>query len=115
MFSNQIFALLGHNGAGKTTTISMISGLLPISKGSISVFGHDTISEMDKVKTMMGVCPQKNPIYSSLTVYEHLYLYAKIKGAKGTRKEIEEQIDEILMDIDLLDKKNYFAGNLSGG
>ena len=115
MFSNQIFALLGHNGAGKTTTISMISGLLPISTGDISVFGYDTRSSMDKVKELMGVCPQKNPIYTSLTVYEHLYLYAKIKGAKGTKKEINEQIDEILSDIDLLDKKNYFAGMLSGG
>ena len=115
MFSNQIFALLGHNGAGKTTTISMISGLLPISTGEISVFGHDTRSSMEKVKELMGVCPQKNPIYTSLTVYEHLYLYAKVKGAKGSRKEIDAQIDEILADIDLLDKKNYFAGNLSGG
>ena len=115
IFSNQIFALLGHNGAGKTTTISMISGLLPISKGTITVFGHDTKQEMDKVKAIMGVCPQKNPIYTSLTVYEHLILYSKIKGSKLSKKELEENVDEILMDIDLLDKKHYFAGRLSGG
>ena len=35
MYSDQIFALLGHNGAGKTTTISMVSGLLPLTTGSI--------------------------------------------------------------------------------
>ena len=62
----------------------------------------------------MGVCPQKNPIFDSLTVYEHLQLYAKLKSAEKGKK-LEAEIDEILQDIDLLDKKNYFAGRLSGG
>ena len=41
MYMNQIFVLLGHNGAGKTTTISILSGLLNYTKGSINVFGQD--------------------------------------------------------------------------
>ena len=44
MYSDQIFALLGHNGAGKTTTISMISGLIPITTGEIKVMGFDSIT-----------------------------------------------------------------------
>jgi ATP-binding cassette, subfamily A (ABC1), member 3 len=39
MYMGEIFALLGHNGAGKTTTISMLSGLLGISEGSITILG----------------------------------------------------------------------------
>jgi len=115
MYSDQIFALLGHNGAGKTTTISMISGLLPLSSGKITILGNDSKTNMDKIKSFMGVCPQKNPIYETLTVYEHLKLYANIKNNKDSSKNIEEEIDELLHDIDLFDKKNYFAGRLSGG
>jgi len=113
MYKDEIFGLLGHNGAGKTTTISMISGLLPISSGSIKIFGMDSITQMDEIKSIMGVCPQKNPIFDSLTVYEHLKLFANIKNSK--HKQIENEIDQILKDIDLFDKKNFFAGKLSGG
>lgn len=49
MYSDQIFALLGHNGAGKTTTISMISGLIPITSGEIKVMGYDSITQGDKI------------------------------------------------------------------
>jgi ATP-binding cassette subfamily A (ABC1) protein 3 len=37
MYNSQIFALLGHNGAGKTTTISMLTGLIELSGGAVSV------------------------------------------------------------------------------
>ena len=112
MFSNQIFALLGHNGAGKTTTISMISGFLHKTSGSINIHGLDSIVNKDEVKSLIGVCPQTNPIFNFMTVAEHLRLYATLKGVEG---DIEEEIDSVLNDIDLLNKKDYPAKNLSGG
>ena len=115
MYSDQIFSLLGHNGAGKTTTISMISGLLPISSGSIKILGFDSVEDQDKVKTIMGVCPQKNPIYDILTVEEHLRLYAGVKKSKKDAVSLDKEIDEILADIDLVEKRNFPAGNMSGG
>lgn len=115
MYSDQIFALLGHNGAGKTTTISMISGLIPLSDGQIKVMGLNVEGEAEKIKQIMGVCPQTNPIYPKLTVYEHLSLYSKVKTKVKPQEEREAEIDTILNDIDLMDKKNFVAGNLSGG
>lgn len=115
MYTDQIFALLGHNGAGKTTTISMISGLIPLTSGKITVLGLDSINDSEDIKEIMGVCPQTNPIYPTLTVAEHLYLYAKIKKSKLDESALNEEIDQILKDIDLSDKKNFPAGNLSGG
>jgi ATP-binding cassette subfamily A (ABC1) protein 3 len=114
MFDNQIFALLGHNGAGKTTTISMISGLLTQSSGSISICGFDTKTHYDDIKKLLGVCPQLNPIYDNLTCYDHLLLYGNLK-TDGRSKLTEAEIDQILTDIDLIDKKNFPAGRLSGG
>lgn len=57
MYTDQIFALLGHNGAGKTTTISMISGLIPLTSGKITVLGLDSINDSEDIKEIMGVCP----------------------------------------------------------
>ena len=82
MFSDQIFALLGHNGAGKTTTISMISGLLEQTSGLITLLGKDTRDAAKENRKILGVCPQTNPIYENLTCKEHLVLYATIKQGK---------------------------------
>jgi ATP-binding cassette subfamily A (ABC1) protein 3 len=114
MYSNQIFALLGQNGAGKTTTISIISGLLTKTQGSVRILGKNRDTELDEIRKMIGVCPQTNPIYSELTVYEHMELYARIKGRENGR-EIKIEIDTILQNIDLAHKSNYMAGKLSGG
>jgi ATP-binding cassette subfamily A (ABC1) protein 3 len=114
MYSNQIFALLGQNGAGKTTTISIISGLLTKTQGSVRILGKNRDTELDGIRKMIGVCPQTNPIYSELTVYEHMELYAKIKGRENG-PEIKIEIDTILQNIDLAHKSKYMAGKLSGG
>ena len=111
---NQIFVLLGHNGAGKSTLISMISGLLVQTSGSISICGFDTKTQYNDIKKFLGVCPQLNPIYDNLTSYEHLLLYYKLKTDCKSGL-IEGEIDQILTDIDLKDKKHFPAGKLSGG
>ena len=60
MYKDQIFVLLGHNGAGKTTTISMLTGMLSPSHGSISVLGQ---REIEQIRENLGVCPQHDTLY----------------------------------------------------
>lgn len=119
MYTDQIFALLGHNGAGKTTTISMVSGLLTQTEGNITLLGRDSREDARHNRKILGVCPQTNPIYENLTCREHLVLYATIKKgesvAEGLPVVTEAEIDNILKDLDLFDKKNYPASKLSGG
>ena len=50
IYQNQIFALLGQNGAGKTTTISMLTGLLPSTKGTATAFDIDMFNDADQVR-----------------------------------------------------------------
>jgi ATP-binding cassette subfamily A (ABC1) protein 3 len=45
LYQNQILALLGHNGAGKTTTISMLTGMLSASSGTVTCYGKSLIND----------------------------------------------------------------------
>ncbi|KAI1307953.1 Phospholipid-transporting ATPase ABCA3 [Halotydeus destructor] len=76
----EITCLLGHNGAGKTTTMSMITGLFPATEGTIVVNGYDVASQTSKARESISLCPQHNVLYDELNVFEHLKLYAAIKG-----------------------------------
>ena len=61
----EIFGLLGPNGAGKSTTISMISGLLTPTSGSIFLKGEDVTKSPWKVKSILGLVPQDIASYSN--------------------------------------------------
>ena len=54
----EIFGLIGHNGAGKTTTLRMISTLLNITSGTISVYGYDVATEPGKVREIISYLPE---------------------------------------------------------
>ncbi|CAG9311641.1 unnamed protein product [Blepharisma stoltei] len=114
IFRNQIFALLGHNGAGKTTTLSMLTGLLKPTGGNMTVDGLDFRTDMPEIRKRLGVCPQHDVLFKNLTVYEHLYMFCRFKGLTDSQA-INSNIDEILKEINLEDKKFVRSENLSGG
>ena len=57
--SGEIFALLGPNGAGKTTLISIICGIVNASQGSVTVDGHDIVSDYRAARALIGLVPQE--------------------------------------------------------
>lgn len=60
----------------------MLTGMNSITKGSASVFGLNIEDEMEKVRHIMGVCPQHDILFGNLTVKEHLEVFAVLKGMK---------------------------------
>ncbi|KAL0693630.1 hypothetical protein Bca4012_060810 [Brassica carinata] len=83
--SGECFGMLGPNGAGKTSFISMVSfGLLKPSSGTALVQGLDICKDMNKVYTSMGVCPQHDLLWETLTGREHLLFYGRLKNIKGS-------------------------------
>eukprot|EP00051_Salpingoeca_urceolata_P020651 m.312523 g.312523 ORF g.312523 m.312523 type:complete len:1565 (-) comp19658_c4_seq13:178-4872(-) len=108
-----ITALLGGNGAGKTTTLSMLTGLIPPSRGFAWLNGHSILDEMDAIHAELGVCPQYNVMFPWLTVEEHLFVSATLRGVEADR--VAKSITELLDDVDLRGKRHSAVGALSGG
>lgn len=72
----EIFGLIGPNGAGKTTALRMISTLITISSGTISVCGHDVTTEGDEVRKCISYLPEDAGAYKGLTGRAYLRFIA---------------------------------------
>lgn len=107
------FGLLGINGAGKTTTFSMLTGQFPPSHGSMFVSGFDVVKEPNRIKRLLGYCPQFDALWDKLTAREHLKLYGAIKGVPKNR--MESEVTSILHRMGLDDFADKMAGGYSGG
>uniref|UniRef100_A0A665XDU4 P-type phospholipid transporter n=1 Tax=Echeneis naucrates TaxID=173247 RepID=A0A665XDU4_ECHNA len=112
-YENQITSFLGHNGAGKTTTMSILTGLFPPTSGTALVNGYDIRTDMDSIRKYLGMCPQHNVLFNELTVEEHIYFYARLKGCN--RDEVKIEMDQMIKDVGLPHKRKDLAKNLSGG
>lgn len=91
----------------------MLTGLLPVSGGDAFVRGYSIRNQMRQVRQTLGICPQHDVIWPELTVYDHLFLYAGLKGVPY--KEIKRTVDELIEEIGLDEKRLFQAGSLSGG
>ncbi|XP_070193926.1 phospholipid-transporting ATPase ABCA3-like [Littorina saxatilis] len=113
IYEGQITVLLGHNGAGKTTTMSMLTGFLPPSSGTAYVNGFDIRTDINSVRSNLGLCPQHNILFESLTVDEHLTFFARLKGCP--KEEIAGEVAAMAKEVGLETKRQARAGTLSGG
>jgi len=76
----EIVGLLGHNGAGKTTIMKMLTGYLEPSGGSIRIDGQDIAAQRRAVQRKIGYLPENCPLYSDMTVLEHLDYQGALHG-----------------------------------
>ncbi|XP_052005252.1 phospholipid-transporting ATPase ABCA1b [Xyrauchen texanus] len=112
-YEGQITSFLGHNGAGKTTTMSILTGLFPPTSGTAYIMGRDIRSELSTIRQSLGVCPQHNVLFSMLTVEEHIWFYARLKGL--SEEEVKAEMEQILADTGLPHKRKSRTSQLSGG
>jgi len=115
MFADQIFVLLGHNGAGKSSLISTLTGLYEPTEGDAEVFGVDMFNNAEKLRQFMGICPQHDILFDLLTVEEHCEIFYDFKEPFPTPKKKKAEIDKLIVDAGLDDRKKYLACKLSGG
>ncbi|MBT6096498.1 MAG: ABC transporter ATP-binding protein [Rhodospirillaceae bacterium] len=107
----EILALLGPNGAGKTTLISIICGIVNPSAGSVSVAGHDIITDYKKTRAMIGLVPQE------LTTDTFETVWGSVSFSRGLFGKVPNpsHIEHVLRSLSLWDKRDAKIITLSGG
>jgi branched-chain amino acid transport system ATP-binding protein len=106
----RVVALLGPNGAGKTTLLRMCSGLLPATRGQVTLDGHDITRSSPSRLNRLGLChiPEGRAIFPTLTVAENL----RLLGPPG-QGDVVERAREAFPVLGL--KLGQVAGTMSGG
>ncbi|MGB0895506.1 MAG: ABC transporter ATP-binding protein [Parashewanella sp.] len=107
------FALLGPNGAGKSTTIGIISSLVQKTAGQVKVFEFDIDKQLEQAKLNIGLVPQEFNFNQFETVLQIVVNQAGYYGV--SRNVAMERAQVYLSQLDLWDKRNAKARELSGG
>jgi len=107
----EFFGLLGPNGAGKTTLISILAGLARATSGSVSVLGHDVVTDYAAARRLLGIVPQELVFDPFFSVREALRIQSGYFGVHGN----DAWIDELLAHLGLSDKADANMRQLSGG
>jgi len=113
--NNEIVALVGANGAGKSTIIKTISGLLPVSSGSI-IFEGKRIENMPAHKIItngIALVPEGRRLFPYMTVQENLELGAYVEN---NQKKVQENMEWVFGLFPILqERRAQLAGTFSGG
>ncbi|MBA3486781.1 MAG: ABC transporter ATP-binding protein, partial [Lysobacter sp.] len=107
------FALLGSNGAGKSTLIGIVSSLVNLTQGEVSIFGTDLVRERSAAMRLIGLVPQELNFNMFEKPLDILVNYAGFYGMP--RKQAVERAEHELKRAQLWDKAQMMSRTLSGG
>ena len=113
----EIVTLIGANGAGKTTTLKTVSGVRPVTSGSVVFDGNDITAMPPHQRVELGLCqaPEGRGIFPGMTVLENLDMGAYTRRDRKTaayRDDIERVFD---LFPRLRDRRTQTGGTMSGG
>jgi len=107
--NGEIFGFLGPSGAGKSTTQGILTGLLQLQKGNVTVAGYDIRKIKRKMFNKIGMSFEQSNVYSKMTAIENLVFYSKLFDVK-TRDPLE-----LIKLVGLDGKENIKTGEFSKG
>jgi ABC-2 type transport system ATP-binding protein len=109
---NGILGVIGHNGAGKTTLLKIMTGLVPPTRGSLTINGIDVVQHPLELKRILGYLPEESQLYETMTVRAYLTFFGEIYGMADDA--IGEKADRLLATLSL-DAGEKKIGELSKG
>ena len=109
----EVFGFLGPNGAGKSTALNMMVGLLKPTKGRTLIEDVEVKPWSREVKEMIGIVPQDTIYWENLTTMENLMLLSDLHEIH--REEGQARAAKLLEDMQLVEKADSMAKELSGG
>ena len=111
--AGEIFVFLGPNGGGKTTLFRLLSTLIPLQQGEISILGFDVRTNATAVRERIGVVFQAPSLDKKLTVAENLRHQGHLYGLSGP--ELNSRQSAMLARLGLADRAQDRVETLSGG
>lgn len=108
-----VLGVLGHNGSGKTTTINLLTGVHAPSFGDAFIGPYSIQENIQAIRRVIGVCPQKDILWDSMTAREHIKLFCLLKGIP--RAKHEEVTLQVLKNVRLETRVDKLVGTFSGG
>jgi branched-chain amino acid transport system ATP-binding protein len=110
----EIVTLIGANGAGKTTTLKTISGVRPVSAGTMTFEGQDITGRPPHQLVEMGICqaPEGRGIFPGMSVMENLEMGAYANRGKDAKSELDRVFE---LFPRLYERSTQPGGTLSGG
>jgi len=109
----EVIVLIGPNGSGKSTLINSMTGTINADSGDLYLSGQCIDTGFSEMQNYIGICFQDNVFFPTLSVYEHLVFFGKIRGTPDD--ELFDQIEMLVSALDMKSSLNSQAGSLSGG
>jgi ABC-2 type transport system ATP-binding protein len=107
----EVVGLVGPNGAGKTSTLRCLAGIIPPTRGTVHVCGHNIVSDALPAKKNLAFFTDEPRLFDYLTVWQHLNFVARIYQVA----HYENAGKELLEELELAGKKDALPGELSRG
>jgi ABC-2 type transport system ATP-binding protein len=108
-----IFALLGPNGSGKTTLMRVLTTQFRPTSGTARAFGYDVVADDANVRKIIGYVPQEMSVWTDITGFENLLIYAKIYGVPSSIRK--KNIEDALQSMGIEDVAGKTVKKYSGG
>jgi branched-chain amino acid transport system ATP-binding protein len=111
----EIVTLIGANGAGKTTTMRVISGIRPLSAGTITFDGEDISRLRADLRVVRGICqaPEGRGIFPGMTVQENLDMGTYARKDRDHFAEDQDRVFHLFPR--LAERRTQVGGTMSGG
>ena len=106
-----VLGLVGPNGAGKTTTMRALAGIIRPTRGTLSVAGHDVVTDPLAAKRELAYIPDDPKLFDALTVWEHLEFIASAYRVA----DFAPKGEALLQQFELVEKRDTMAQELSRG
>jgi ABC-2 type transport system ATP-binding protein len=111
--AGSVVALLGPNGAGKTTTVRMMTSILAPTAGTVSIAGHDVVSEPEQVRAKVGVLTEQHGLYERMKGLDYLDFFGQVYHLPKQHRQARAR--QLMERFGLGDALNKRLGEYSKG